>query len=138
MTRSIEKGREFEQEIAEELGLSLVPGSGNQWHSKLDLQGKEARWSLKYTDAKSYRLDQEDVDEAVEATQSLSGDGRVPLWLIRLQTEEYDLVVIRKKDFFAWKSGEINLSGDDKPKQSQVRRARARIPVLLRGEDGDN
>lgn len=135
----INSGTEFEKEMEKELGLTRVPGSGNQWYSKLDLIGKAARWSLKYTSSKSYRLTQSDVDEAVEATQSLTGDARVPLMLIRLEDEEYDLVVIRKRDFFAWQNREIDLSGiEEKIKPSDIRRARSKVPALLRRQDGDN
>jgi len=133
MTDSQEKGRQFEKEAAKELGLDLVPGSGNQWHSKLDLKGRATRWSLKFTDTKSYRLDQSDIDEAYVATQGLTGDGRVPLWLVRLQTSDYDLVIMKKEDFLALQSGEVEFY-EEKIRKSDIRRARAKVPFILREE----
>lgn len=130
-------GRLFEKELAKELGLQIVPGSGNQWHSKLDLKGKLARWSLKYTGAKSFTITQHDVTEAVEATQGISGDGSIPVWAIRLQSPEFDLILLRKNDFLLLQEGEIRIVGDDSPpKKSDIRRARSHVPVLLRDDNG--
>lgn len=136
MSSAQDEGREFEKELADELGLSVVPGSGNQWYSQLDLIGRGVRWSLKYTREKSFRLTQEDVREAVVATQGVSGDGSIPLWAVRLGTEEYDLIIMRKNDFLLMQEGELTLIGNDEPpKKSEIRRARSRVPILLREED---
>src|SRR5580765_8148553 len=35
---AMEHGREFERETADVLNAELVPGSGNQWFAKLDLE----------------------------------------------------------------------------------------------------
>lgn len=132
-----EEGRRFEEEIAKEFGLKVVPGSGNQWYAKLDVYGKGARWSMKYTAAQSYRLTQEDLTEAYVATQGISGDGSVPLMMLRIGEPEFDVVVMRKPDFVSFQAGELQLIGTDTPKAGDQRRARARVPVLLRN-NGDN
>lgn len=126
-------GTAFEREISKRLGLHLVPGSGNQWHSKLDLKGRFARWSLKFTEKASYKLSQSDWDEAVAATQSLQGDGRIPLMLIRLAKPKYDLVVIHLEDFLAMQDEGVEFV-ESAPGASKERAAAAKIPGLFRRE----
>ncbi len=119
--------------MAEEFGLSLVPGSGNQPWWKLDLSGVKSRWSLKFTGSSSFRLTQDDITEAVEATQGISGDGSIPLWLLRIGSADFDMVVMRKQDFMLMQEGDLQLIGSDAPpRKSDERRARSRVPVLMR------
>jgi hypothetical protein len=60
-----QEGRDWEEDFAKEFGLTLVPGSGAPWYSgKLDVSGKGARWSLKWTSKESYRLTLDDLTEA--------------------------------------------------------------------------
>lgn len=133
--RNREMGNRFEAEFAAEMGLERVPGSGNQFHSKLDETGFGARWSLKATIFKSFPLSTELIDEAVEATVSaVGGTGELPLWAIRLEdNSEYDLVVMRKADFKRITSEGITLSSNTK---AEERRARASMTILERQELG--
>lgn len=130
-----ERGREFEDELALEFGLDVVPGSGSQWHSKLDITGKGARWSLKYTEGHSVPLTAVDLYEAVEACEGIGADGSMPLWAIRMEKLfgvcETDFVLLRKEDFRSLAAGELELIAPEKPKAAQ-RKARAAIPALLR------
>lgn len=129
-------GTTFEEDLAKEFGITRVPGSGNQFQSKLDIQGKGAKWSLKATEKKSIRFTQETVDEAVDACFGLNGDGSIPVWALRLETPEYDLIVLRKEDFKALQKGELQLIGEEKGKEKvNERRLRSKTPSLLR--DGD-
>lgn len=125
-----QKGREFEDDLAKEFGLKPVPGSGNQWHSKLDLVGRIARWSLKYR-AKSFTLTRDFIDESISATEGFSGTGEIPVWAIRLGDPEYDLIILRKDDFKLWEKGELKLV-DKEITRGEARRQLARVPILLR------
>lgn len=127
------KGIEFEEEFANEMGLTPVPGSGSQWHSKLDVSGQGARWSLKYRDG-SFRIDKAFIDEAVSATVGIGGTGEIPLWAIRLSDPKYDLVLMRKDDFKAMQAGELKVIPDKRTKTS-IRTRLAEVPSLLREEN---
>lgn len=129
-------GRQFEEDLAREFGLNRVPGSGNQLHSKLDVSGKGARWSLKATHKKSITLTQEIIDEALEACLGLNGDGSVPIWALRIETSKYDLVVLTKDDFKALQRGDLNVINSERGKEKvEERRRRASVPTLL--QDGN-
>jgi len=129
-------GRQFEEDLAKEFGIQRVPGSGNQYHSKLDVQGKGARWSLKATGKKSITLTQETLDEALEACLGLNGDGSIPVWALRIETPEYDLVVLRKEDFKAWARGDLKIINSEKGKERvEERRRKASVPTLLQDDN---
>lgn len=134
-----QKGRDFERELAEELGLSLVPGSGNQWWAKLDLKGVRARWSLKYTESNSFPLRRVDFEEALDATTGLQGDGSTSIFAVRMEGLPDDFVMMWKNDFIQMQAGELKFVGEDPtPKKSEVRRARSRVPVLMREMEDEN
>ncbi len=128
-----EGGTEYEEEMAEELGLKRIVGSGSTWHSKLDLKGVLARWSLKFTSKKSFVVSQDLIDEAVYACEGPGGDGRTPIWLIRLANKKYDLVIMRKNDFLAMQTEDLIYTGKQ-DKKSQVKRKLASTPQLFRDE----
>lgn len=125
-------GTKFEEDLAKEFGLKQVPGSGNQFHSKLDVQGKGARWSLKATGNASASIKLADIIEAINACYNIVGQGDMPLWAYRIQN--YDMIMMRKEDFMELQRGELELIDtkvDDKYRQ---RAARAQTPRLLRDE----
>ena len=134
MTAPQQLGREFEDDLALEFGLDVVPGSGNQWHSKLDLQGNEARWSLKFTLQNQFPLTYNDLVEAIKACEGTGGDGAMPLWAVRFGVSDDDFIILRKDDFKRLAAGELELVNEAKPKAAQ-RKAKARVPRLLRNED---
>lgn len=125
-------GTEFEQELAKEFGLERVPGSGSTWHSKLDLSGSGFRWSLKATIQQKFPLRFIDVLEALEACFGPGGDGSKPIWAVRNRLG--DFIVMRKEDFIALQSKEINLIETDRPQVAE-RKKKAKTPELLRGID---
>lgn len=131
MSKVVNIGRKFEDEFAAEMGLDRVPGSGNQWHSQLDVRGRGTLWSLKATHAAS--ISGHDFEEALQATFGLGGDGRLPLMALRFFADsenELDLVLLRRDEFFRLAAGELEVTVPiDK---SAERRARAAIPELLR------
>lgn len=128
-------GRQFEDDFAEQMGLQRVPGSGNQWHSKMDVRGKGALWSLKATKHASFSLKHEDWIELLTATYGMDGDGRVPFMAIRIYAEDdpIDLVVMTTDDFRAIASGDYQYVQESRV---EAKRRRADIPELLR-EEGD-
>ena len=130
-----EGGTEFEQEMSRELGLKRIVGSGSTWHSKLDLKGILARWSLKFTMFKSFVVNQSLIDEAVEACEGPGGDGTTPIWLFRIGSPKYDMIMIRKNDFKMMQETHTELLKLESTKSDQKRK-RASIPQLFRNEDG--
>jgi hypothetical protein len=130
MSRLQDIGGRFEADFADEMGLERVPGSGSQWHSKLDVKGRGVLWSLKATTAA--RISGKDFEEAIHATFGPGGDGRMGLMALRFFAEtddELDLVLMRKDDFFSIASGKYELVQQDK---TAARRERAATPELLR------
>jgi hypothetical protein len=124
---------EFEEDLAEELGVQRVPGSGSQWHSKLDIKGKGTLWSLKCTGKEGFRIDKKMLLEAILATGGVGGTGDIPVWAVRLLGIE-DFIIMRKDDFKTLVSdGSFTIE----PSKSQERRNRSRVPQLLRESDGD-
>lgn len=128
-----EGGLEFEEEMAKELGLKRIVGSGSTWHSKLDLKGLIARWSLKFTKNKSFVVDQALIDEAVYVCEGPGGDGSVPVWLFRLNNSKYDMIMLRKNDFLSMQTEELIYTGNTSTK-SKEKRSKAAIPQLFRDE----
>jgi hypothetical protein len=125
-------GFDFEETFAREMGLDPVPGSGNQWHSKLDETGFGARWGLKSTQFKSYPVSQGEIDEVVMACEGPGGAGEMPLWAFRIGDDEHVLIGIRPVDFKRLAAGELVLARETK---AESRRRRASIPILLRDEE---
>lgn len=129
------KWEEFENDLAKELGLNRVAGSGNQWYSKLDVQGKDTRWSLKFTEQtdKNLIITRQTIAEAILATGGIGGGGEIPIWATRLEGFG-DFVTMRLED---WKSFFIGKTGFTiTPTKTQERREKARTPRLLQ-EDTD-
>lgn len=125
-------GTQFEIDLAKELGIKRVPGSGNQFHSKLDLHGKGARWSLKATEKASASIKVADIIEAINACYNIVGDGSIPLWAYRIQG--HDMVMMRKEDFIEYQRGELELIETKVDDKYEQRSARANTPRLLREE----
>lgn len=92
-------GEEWEQRVAALTGGSRVPGSGNQWHSKLDVTGHSFLWSCKATLANSFRLTKDHVYEAVRAVIGPGGKGGRTIPAIALKIQDEELVVLQFSDF---------------------------------------
>lgn len=126
-------GTEFEEEFAEEMGLEPVPGSGAQWHSKLDVAGGGARWSLKATAHRSYRLKK---SELVEAQAACAETGEIPLMAIALDygRDPMIAIVIDPNTFKQLAAGEFKFVTETK---SDAKRRLAHLPELLREESDE-
>lgn len=131
------EGREFEKELAQEFGLEQVPGSGSVWHSKLDMRGNRARWSLKTTGLVAFPLTLTDIKEAFEACYGPGGDGSTPLWAVRMTQAGEDFVVMRKEDFIAFHVDDLKFINKEKRPKVAERKAKAKVPGLLRDSEED-
>jgi hypothetical protein len=125
-------GEEWEEELAGRVGGKRVPGSGSQWHSKLDVKDVEILWSAKATEKEFYRLGADVLREAELAARGFGSLG-CP-WAIGLRIGSVGRFVVMDLDDF------IGLMQQDisyiKPDKTEALRKRARTPQLLRG-DGD-
>lgn len=106
----------------------LQPGSGNQFHSRLDVRSKKITWSCKWTGRPSFYLTNTLIDEAKSATMAPGGDGQIPAMAIRMKGE--DLVVLRAQDFIDLMKEEPIIPAD----KTDIRRAKAKLPQLFREE----
>lgn len=125
-------GTEFEMELADELGLERVAGSGSGWSSKLDVRGRNTRWSLKATSDDGFRVDIKMLREADSVCGGIGGTGETPIWAVRINPG--DFIIMRKEDwirFMKEDSFSVPLS------KSEERRKRASVPQLLRGESNE-
>lgn len=136
VSRPQDIGKEFEDEFTERHGLKPVPGSGSQWHSKLDARGKGARWSLKATADASYRVKPEDIFELLSA-HAPGSDGAMRLMGIKIGAgtpQETVVVLMLEDDFTEIATGELELVTEDR---TQAKRRLAATPELLREADDD-
>jgi hypothetical protein len=93
------KSNKQEKTLAEMVGGKTQAGSGNQWHSKGDVQDMEFLHECKYTKYKSFKLSvdlwQEIDKKAFEmggkkpAMEILLGEGQENLKLIVLSEDDY-------------------------------------------------
>ncbi len=128
---------EFETEFAKELGLERVPGSGNHWSRKMDVDGRGLRFSLKYTSDMGIHIYDDTIRENIEACEGLGGSGDIPMWAFRRGPyPDVDLVMMRKDDFIRLFGEEVKLFTPARAKLD-ARRKRASTPALLRDQDED-
>lgn len=130
MSTPQELGREFESFWAKLFGGKTTPASGARWYSKLDVKTGQILWSLKFTSFKSFPLSQKLLDEAFDASEGMGGEGTIPAMGLRIGSEEYDVVVLRRDDFLRLTKGEVDFQVE--PTVTDIRRARSRVPILLR------
>jgi hypothetical protein len=97
--RKKKKSNKQEMTLAQRVGGKTQAGSGNQWHSRGDVQDKEYLIECKYTQKKSFsisvKLWQEITDKAftmggkTPAVEILLGEGQENLKLIVLSEDDY-------------------------------------------------
>lgn len=125
-----DKGREWEEIWKTKVQGEKVPGSGNQWHSRLDVRGKRITWSNKWTSTRSITLYPYTLDEIVQATDAPGGNGSIPGIAIRLEGLE-DYVILRADDFLELMTDKPIIQAE----KAAIKRATAQIPELLREID---
>lgn len=129
------RGGLFEKKFAKRNGLQQVPGSGNQWTSKLDLKGLGARWTLKSTKFRSFPLSMDIVEEMVEACEGPGGTGEIPMGAVELDNRHDGEVIVfmRESDFNRLQQEQISLTRETR---AEAKRRAAEVPQLMR-EDSD-
>lgn len=142
MKRPQEIGQVHEKSLAKTLGGKVVPGSGNQWFAKLDVDTGSIIFSCKATNAKSLRLTTEMITEFQNAVHGLMGHpGAIGALSVWLDGGGERLVVLRENDFLNLCRGEIKVEFE--PTKADKQRAKGKVPTLHRGfreqfEDGFN
>jgi len=134
-------GFRFETFFAKLLGVEPTKGSGNQWTAKLDLKAASFLMSLKFSTKDvlrfgSYRM----RDLLRETDQAINGQGGVggsTIGVVVTHEQESGLtfITMNADDFLRMiQSGDIEYVVASKGVQ---KRARAKIPALLREEEED-
>jgi hypothetical protein len=134
-TPDVDHGFEFEREFASDYGSDLVPGSGNQWYAKQDVDGAQMLWQLKSTKdtEKGFRVTPgmiKDTIDAIEAPGGVGGD-YMPGWAFRVGGERF--VMLRDEDYRRQvidREHRIVLPES----KGEARRRISRVPQLLREE----
>lgn len=128
-------GYRFEKWWARIFGVEPTRGSGNQWYAKLDVADGSILWSLKSTDAESFRLTKalmREVQDAITGPGGIGGDV-IPGIAVAVDQEPY--VVLRAEDFMRLaQSDEIKYM---RPTKANQKRARAKMTALERQEAAD-
>lgn len=130
-------GRRFEAFWASLFGVEPVKGSGSLWYAKLDVKDASILWSCKHTDDASFRLSSELMSEAQQAILGQGGIGgdTIPGIATSVQGDVY--VTLRAEDFLRLMQEEG--AGKWIPKsKGEEKRARSRIPSILRDQERDN
>lgn len=122
------EGMLWEVEVAERLGGRTTPGSGNKWHSKLDVHGDQIHWSCKWTGKDWQPITKDIWEEAAAACDGIQGSDRMPGLALRSAKE--DLVVLRMSDFIQM----IQQPPTILATKTQERVARTQVPLLLRDD----
>jgi hypothetical protein len=120
------RGYEFEEKFAEALGAKPIKGSGSLWYAKLDIDGHgQVLFSLKHTDAQSFRVTKGLMAEAVreatgeqEAALAVSVDGEV--FVVQRAAEWIEARKDKSKTAFIPQT------------KSEIKSKSARIPYMLR------
>jgi hypothetical protein len=128
------KGFDFEEKFAEEIGAKLVPGSGNGWFARQDVDGCRKLWQLKSTTTKKNPIDLDVIRDTIDAVEGPGGVGGdvEPGWALEIGGEVF--VMERLSD---WKrrfteSERIIIGSEEK---AQAKRRLARTPQLFRDEE---
>jgi hypothetical protein len=134
----IPRWQQFELDIAKEFGLTRVPGSGNKWHRKLDVDGHGIVVSCKYTqDTLNVNVLQEDLREMANVTSGRAGSGDLGFMVYRRNSfPNEDVVLMYKDDLLALLQEGAKPIPADNSKLAN-RRRRATTPALLRREEED-
>ena len=131
-----ETGRRFEGFWARLFGTEPTKGSGNLWWMPLDVGFAVFRMSLKYSSKARLRFGDYSMKALLnEADAARESDTDIGVVVTHSQGEGETIVSLRAIDFLRLiKSGDIKYVTASKGEQ---KRARARIPSLLRDDEED-
>lgn len=126
-------GRRFERFWSKVFGVEPQKGSGNLWYAKLDVpDGGAILWSCKFTEADSYRVSRDDIREAETAARGQGSSGEmIPGYATAISGGEV-FVTLRADDFLRLFTDQVRYIT---PSRGEQKRARAKVPALLRDED---
>ena len=126
-----QEGGRFERFWAKFFGREPIKGSGNQWHSPMDVGTIGILFNLKHWRNDKLRFGRYNVSDLLKEADEAAGLDKVGA----LATSEDGevLVTFRGSDFLRMaQTGDIKFLTASKGDQ---KRARSRIPSLLRDED---
>jgi hypothetical protein len=125
-------GRRFERFWAALFGVKPVKGSGSLWYAKMDVGDGSILWSCKHTDHESFSISTGLMREAQQAITGPGGVGgeTLPGLAVSVGGEAY--VTLRAEDFL--RLFKTAATGYIEPSKGEAKRARARLPGLLREE----
>lgn len=127
-------GRRFEAFWASLFGVEPVKGSGSLWYAKLDVSDASILWSCKHTEDKSFRVSSDLMREAQQAITGQGGVGGETIPGIATSVDGDVYVTLRAHDFLSL----FQKEGKWIPKsKGEEKRARSRIPSLLRDQEED-
>lgn len=128
-----EEGLRWEQIWSESVDGDVTPGSGNQWHSKLDVRGKKITWSNKWTAQSTFTVNDALIEEFVAATSGPGSSGSDRMGALAVRMAHNDFIIMRAGDFLDLMREEPIIPSV----KADQRRATARVPQLFR-ESGEN
>ena len=125
-------GRRFEGFFAKLFGTEPRRGSGNQWVAPLDVADGKILWSLKWTTHESMSISKALLHEADEAVHR-DGNNAIPGIAMSIDSGAEVVVAMRWSDF-------ARLLAQDHaryivPSKGEQKRARSRVPAILRDAD---
>lgn len=95
------KSDKQERLLAQRVGGKTQAGSGNQWHSKGDVEDKEFLIECKYTKHKSFRVSVELWEEISEKAFTMGGKTPAMEILLGEGQENLKLIVLSEDDYLA-------------------------------------
>lgn len=128
-------GTRFEKFWAKIFGVEPTRGSGNQWFAKLDVGDGSILWSCKHTDSESFSMTKKLMREAEDAINGPGGVGGTTLPGIATSLDGDVYVTLRAEDFLRIVQSDAVTYVT--PSMGAQKRARSKIPALLRDTDGD-
>jgi hypothetical protein len=126
-----EEGRHWERRFAKLLGADLVPGSGSQWFAKLDVNDRTILWGLKWS-KDSFKITKGILREVIKHATKIGSSNSIPGWGFEIGGE--DFVLLRANDFVAlFEDGNYVIE----PLASAQKRARSKVPLILRDKESE-
>ena len=127
-------GTRFERFWSKLFGVEPVKGSGSQWHAPLDVGTIAILFSLKWSGTDLLRFGRYQIWELFrEAREATKSSDRVGALAIHEDSTGKTYVIFEAEDFLRMAgTGDIHFMT---PSKGSQKRARSRIPALLRDEE---
>lgn len=124
-----QRGLDFEQSVADSLGGKVIPGSGNQWHSKSDVSANGLLVSCKSEKTYGYSRVIRYLKQAVDDAQ---GTGEIPVLALEDVDDREQVIIMRLSDFSRAFSEEVSIPANAGMSKGQEKRDMINTPLLLR------